>query len=334
LLPGNHATELKFVRGGLAGDNCMRLQSFFKSCVAAGGWAFLLTSSVSATEYGFSTYALGGAAFGAGATPPPGTYVTNVTGVYRGEIGGALQFSNVTLNAGAKVNIVTTGLNILYVPERKFLGGSLGLSATVPVGHVDMKAKLEGGPINLFDEINGWGLGDIVPKVQLGWQHGGFAHTLYVQTVAPTGRYDVGFVPIVGLNRPGVDTGWAFTYTDAPTKLQFNGALGVTFNFENDETHYKSGDEFHFEWAVGREFSPGLVVGLVGYDYRQLTGDSGSGANFGAFKGQVDAIGPGVSYTTLLGATPVIINLRHYQEFNVEHRWEGSSTLLSTTVRF
>jgi hypothetical protein len=311
----------------------MRIPFVFRSGVVA---AMVVSGAlqVSATEYGFSTYGLGGAAFGAGATPPPGTYVTNVTGSYRGDIGGALQFGNVTLNAGAKVNIVTDGLNILYVPERKILGGSLGLSATVPVGHMDLKATLGAGPFDATREISGWGLGDIVSKIQLGWQNGALSHTFYVQAVAPTGRYGVGFVPIIGLNRPGVDTGWAFTYTDAMSKLQFNGTAGFTFNFENDETQYKSGDEFHFEWAVGREFSPGLVVGLVGYDYRQITGDSGSGAHFGSFKGQVDAIGPGVSYTTLVNATPVIINLRHYQEFNADHRWEGGTTVLSTTVRF
>src|SRR5262245_47744314 len=33
-------------------------------------------TSASATEYGFSTYGLGGNAFGAGVTPPAGTYVT------------------------------------------------------------------------------------------------------------------------------------------------------------------------------------------------------------------------------------------------------------------
>lgn len=312
----------------------MRQQLLLKSCIAAAGLVCTFAAPTSAAEYAFSTYGLGGQAFGAGITPPAGTYVTTFTGVYRGAIGAALQYDNVTLNAGAKINFVTTGLNILYVPERKFWGGSLGLSATVPVGHMDLKATISAGPLSGFREIDGWGLGDIIPKVQLGWQNGAFAHTFYVQTVAPTGRYDTGFVPIIGLNRPGIDTGWSFTWTDSKSKLQLNGAAGFTFNFENDATNYQTGNEFHFEWAIGREFSPGLVAGIVGYDYRQLTGDSGSGAHLGSFKGRVDAIGPGVNYTTLVGTTPVIINLRHYWEFDAENRWEGTSTSLSTTVKF
>jgi hypothetical protein len=38
-----------------------------------------------AAEYGFSTYGLGGNAFGAGITPPPGVYVTEAFAFYEGE---------------------------------------------------------------------------------------------------------------------------------------------------------------------------------------------------------------------------------------------------------
>jgi hypothetical protein len=186
----------------------------------------------------------------------------------------------------------------------------------------------------LSRSVDGWGFGDVWSKVQLGWQHGEFAHTIYVQAVAPTGRWDPGFSPIIGLHRPGIDTGWAFTWTDRTKKLQLNGTTGFTFNFENTATDYKSGNEFHFEWAVGLEFAPGLLIGVVGYDYRQLTSDSGSGDRIGPFKGRVDAIGPGLIYTTLLGQTPFILNVRHYHEFNAQNRWEGNSTVLSGTLRF
>jgi hypothetical protein len=173
-----------------------------------------------------------------------------------------------------------------------------------------------------------------VTKVQLGWQHGEFSQTIYVQAVTPTGRYETGFNPIIGLHRPGIDTGWAFTWANKATGLQLNGVLGVTFNFENTATDYRSGNEFHFEWAIGSQLAPGLVVGIVGYDYRQLTGDSGSGAVLGPFKGQMDAIGLGASGTTVFGTMPVIINIRGYREFNAENRWEGYSSTASATIRF
>jgi hypothetical protein len=134
----------------------------------------LLTASAEAraTEYAFSTYALGESAFGAGVTPPPGTYVTAVTGFYSGEIGSSVEFGRVVINAGAKVEFFTSGLNVLYVPDRKLFGGNLGLSVTVPVGHNDVEATLGVGPFTASREVDGWGLGDVVSRAQLGWQQG------------------------------------------------------------------------------------------------------------------------------------------------------------------
>ena len=287
-----------------------------------------------AAEYALSTYGLGGSAFGAGVTPPAGTYVTTAAGNYSGEIGTSVSFGGVTLNAGAKLDFFSSGLNVLYVPERKLFGGNLGLSVTVPVNHTDIDATLAVGPFSVSREVDGWGLGDVVTRAQLGWQQGELSYTLYVQAVAPTGRYETGFFPITGLNRPGIDAGGSFTWTEKASKLQFNGTAGFTFNFENTATDYNSGDEFHAEWAVGHEFSPGLVVGIVGYDYRQVTADTGSGAKLGSFEGRVDAIGPGLSYTTLIHEMPSVFNLRYYHEFNAKNRWEGDSIVGSGTMRF
>jgi hypothetical protein len=54
----------------------------------------------------------------------------------------------------------------------------------------------------------------------------------------------------------------------------------------------------------------------------------------GPFRNRVDAIGPGLSYTTMLGKTPLFLNLSHYHEFNADHRCEGNQTLASGTLRF
>ena len=94
-------------------------------------------------QYAYTTYALGESAFSAGLTPPPGIYVSTVIGTYDGKLAGTADFGGVTINAGAKADIFTTALNLLYVPDRKFLGGNLGLSITVPSGWVDYRAGVE-----------------------------------------------------------------------------------------------------------------------------------------------------------------------------------------------
>ena len=280
---------------------------------ALGVAALGFVSRADAAEYGFSTYGLGSSAFGAGATPPPGTYVTTVIGYYSGETRATIDFGGQIFTAGAKAKFFQSALSGLYVPEATITGP---------------------GGATLTRQTDGWGLGDINGRIQLGWQSGTFAHLIYVQGVAPTGRYKVGFEPIVGLHRPGIDTGWSFTWEEPTSKFQFNGTFGFTFNFENDKTDYQSGHEFHFEWAVGKEVSQGLVLGIVGYNYRQLDGDSGSGARLGPYKGSVDAIGAGAVYTTIVGTTPLIFNLRHYEEFDPRNRMDGRMTIFTGTLKF
>jgi hypothetical protein len=287
-----------------------------------------------AAESAFSGYGLGAAAFGAGVTPPPGTYVTLVGSYYTADIGGTLTIGGAVLDLGLDVDFFSAGVNGVYVPDRTILGGRPAISVTLPVGYIDLKAGAEVGARAGTREVDGFGLGDMVARAQLGWENGDFSHLVYVQGVAPTGRYDTGFSPNIGLNRPSVDVGWAFTWAEKTSKLQFNGALGFTFSVENDETDYKTGNEFHFEWAVGREVYQGLVIGVVGYNYRQISGDSGPGARLGPFEGDVDAVGAGLSYTTLIDKTPVVFNLRHYEEFNPERHWDGSTTIFSGTMKF
>ena len=88
------------------------------------------------------------------------------------------------------------------------------------------------------------------------------------------------------------------------------------------------------ELAVGFECVQGLVLGVVGYDYRQLNGDSGSGDPVGPFRGSLDAIGPGLSYTTIIDKRPVTFNLRYYHDYDFDKHFHGDTTIASATVRF
>ena len=152
--------------------------------------------------------------------------------------------------------------------------------------------------------------------------------------VIPTGRYNTGFYPIIGLNRPSFDLGWGFTYFDKNSKIQVNGAVGFMTSLENFDTQYQTGNEFHAEWAIGYKFDNGLLLGIVGYDYRQLTGDSGPGAVLGPFESSGDAVGGGLSYSTQIGETPVVINVRDYEQYNTKHFFQGNAVVASVTAVF
>lgn len=295
-------------------------------------------SQAFAAESAFSSYGLGTSAFSAGVTPPPGAYVSGGLAYIRGDIDGALTFGGIEIDAAMQIKKFVSGsANLLYVPEKTFLGGRPGISMTVPFGFLDIQAQAT-GPLGNTVELasNGWGLGDMVPRLQLGWDNGDFHHSVYVQGLLPTGRYEKGFNPNIGLNRPAIDFGWGFTYIEPTSKLQFNGTFGLTASFENETTNYDSGDDFHLEWAVGRDFGNGLLLGVVGYDYRQLSDDTGAGvpAILDGFKGDVDAVGPGMTYTTQIGKVPFIFNARHYEEFNAKKRFDNSVTIITGTLVF
>lgn len=281
-----------------------------------------------AAEAGLGVYKLGSAAFNAGVTPPAKTYVTPFAGYYSGVTQSGAMFGGLPVDPGAELDFFETGVNLLHVPETPVLGGTLGIGATLGIGHTDFAGSIYNGLIS--DQTDGWGTMDTWIKGQLGWQEGTFFHTAYVAAVLPTGTYDVGFFPSTGLNRPAIDAGWGFTWIEPQTLIQLNGQLGFTYNFENSATDYQTGTEMHFEWAVGKDFGNGFTAGIVGYDYRQLTGDSGAGAIYGDLKGSVDAIGVGASYLTPMGQ----FSFRHYREFNAVNRFEGSATMATWTLAF
>jgi hypothetical protein len=50
------------------------------------------------------------------------------------------------------------------------------------------------------------------------------------------------------------------------------------------------------DWGASQFLSEHCHVGLVGYVYEQITGDSGAGATLGDFKSRGVGIGPQVGY--------------------------------------
>ena len=147
------------------------------------------------------------------------------------------------------------------------------------------------------------------------------------------GYWERGDVTNIGFNRWAADLTAAVTYLDMKTGFELSAAAGFTFNGENQETNYKTGTEFHIEGAVMQHFSKSFAIGLQGYFYQQVTGDSGPGTRFlGDFEGRVLALGPGVDFAFALGSIPVSGNLRYFHEFDAENRLEGDAGYLNFVI--
>ena len=76
-----------------------------------------------------------------------------------------------------------------------------------------------------------------------------------------------------------------------------------------------------------------FAVGIAGYHYEQITGDSGAGARLGDFKGRVTALGALLTYSFALGKIPVSTQWTYFHEFDVENRVEGDAGLLTYPCR-
>ena len=102
--------------------------------------------------------------------------------------------------------------------------------------------------------------------------------------------------------------------------------------WENPDTDYETGTEFHVEWALVRHFSKTFTLGVTGYHYQQVTGDSGAGATLGDFEGRVTALGAVLTYSFALGKIPVSTQWTYFHEFDVENRVEGDAGLLTISM--
>lgn len=189
-----------------------------------------------------------------------------------------------------------------------------------------------GNTIELGPERDNRGFGDPVLGATLGWHKSKLHYSVATLVNVPIGQWEFGNPVSIGFHRWAIDTTGAMTYFNPKTGLELSGAAGVTFNIKNEDTDYKTGTELHFEAAAMQHLSHTASVGLHGYAYKQVSGDSGSAAKLGSFKGQVFAIGPALNYTFKIGKTPVVANFRYLHEFGAENRLKGDAAFLNLAI--
>jgi hypothetical protein len=180
------------------------------------------------------------------------------------------------------------------------------------------------------DKVSGGS--DLYTLGTLKWQNGDNNWMVYGLAGIPTGAYQVGRLANLGLNHWSVDAGGGYTYLDPQKGHEFSAVAGATYNFENDDTHYKNGIDGHLDWAASQFLSEQFHIGIVGYVYYQLTGDSGSGAVLGDNKARVYGIGPQAGYFFPFGAGKGYVNLRGYSEFAAQNRPDGWNVWLTLSL--
>jgi hypothetical protein len=216
-------------------------------------------------------------------------------------------------------------------------GGQAAFTLAWAVGRMraSVDATLAGPLGNVIERNrtdNASGGSDLYPKAQITWNHAVHNWGVYAMGDVPTGAYQVGRLANIGINHYAIDAGGMYTYLDSKKGQEFSATAGFTYNFENNDTDYQNGVDFHLDWALAQFLSEQWLVGLNGYAYRQLTGDSGSGATLGDFKSRVFGIGPQVGYFFPFGGGKGVVNLRGNWEWGAQNRPEGWNVYLTVSL--
>ena len=256
------------------------------------------------------------------------------------DAGGSETFSkggNIT--AGLDVDIDLLFAVPTYVFTTPFLGAQAAVSMATVYGNasVDVDATLTGPggrSLSGHDSDSSTALGDLYPTTTLRWNNGNHNTKAYTMLGVPVGSYDEDDLANIGTNHWAIDMGGGYTYLNMESGREFSAVLGFTYNFENPDTDYQNGIDSHLDWGASQFLSEQLHVGLVGYFYYQLTGDSGKGATLGDFKSSVNGIGPQAGYSFKIGEKDTYLNLKAYWEFGADNRPEGWNGSLTFSLPF
>lgn len=299
---------------------------------------FVGGATTRAAESGVGVYPLGFRGPMAGFVPPPGWYFQNDLLLYKGDASASRPIPfNGQLAADVRVKMLVDVPTLLWSTPYQIMGGNLAFSASLPMGGPRVDAGLTlTSPVlppvarNVRDSTKT--IGDPFVVAAVGWHSGNFHWMTGVGVNVPVGDYREGALANVAFHRWAADLHGAVTYLNMATGLDLSGAAGITFNGTNPATDYKTGTEFHLELSATQNLPSGFSFGVVSYYYNQLTGDSGTGARLGPFKGRVAAIGGSLGYAFKIDGRDISTRVRVYREFDVQNRLEGTTAFLTLAM--
>ena len=244
------------------------------------------------------------------------------------------------INSEVKTKINGIALTMLWSPD--WLTGSkwnYAMSATIPFIKNDITATLKS---NFFDRMSRdkrSGIGDIILiPLMFNYEHSTNLNSNYRLFIyAPTGRYDTDRLANTGKNF------WTFTptasvnYFGRENGIEASLFVGVDFNTRNNDTKYRSGTQTHIDGTLAQHFkiSSGIAgIGITGFRYQQIKGDSGDGALLGDFKAKANGIGPVISYIKKTNGNIIIAKLKWLHEFDSKNRFQGDTLFFKLSSKF
>jgi hypothetical protein len=266
--------------------------------------------------------------------PEPGLTVAGIAYVQAGDAGKAVLQGVVDL--GIDLDIALGIVGATYSFEAPWIGGIYTVGLAVPFGYADLEAEIRGPDgATSSASADSFNISDIsLTPIQLNWSSGNFSFRFAETIVAPTGAYDVGKAVNLGRNYWGFDTTAALTYFNEDIGTEVSIAPGILANTRNGDTNYKTGAEFHLDFTANQFLFESFAIGIRGYFYRQVTGDSGSGAILGDFKGEAVGIGPGFIWLPRFAEGKLIVQGKWMTDVHSEKRFDSDYATLTISWTF
>ncbi|MEI8355638.1 MAG: transporter [Deltaproteobacteria bacterium] len=274
----------------------------------------------------------GGEGIKVASVPPPGFYYRLYNFFYNtNDLKGA---NGKSVPADLDVFVYAQAHRPIWVTNIKILGGDWMPNVVIPVVYNDFKAG------SFTDQRVS--LGDcVIEPVAIAWHGQQWDAVIGLMAWVPIGQYNPNHPAAAG---KGYWTGQfdaGGTYYPDKDKTWSLSWLGRYEIHGGQRGHdVQMGDDFHFEWGIGKALPPCVAlgplkafeVGVVGYAQFQTTDDRGKDVTWDKVKDRIFAVGPEIRFA--IPQWKSLVELRTNIEFGAVDRTEGIMTSLNFTKAF
>jgi len=259
----------------------------------------------------------------AASIPPPGFYYLMYNAFYNADT--VTDREGDELAIGFDASIYAMANRFVWISNHKVLGADYGMSALIPFINADLEVR------GMEDEQ--FGLGDIyLEPLVLRWAKEGYDLSMGVGAYLPTGDYGELASPGKDFSTAMLTLGGTYYFDKQKT---WSGSILARYEIhsEKDSVDVKPGNDFHFEWGIGKSVSPVLDLGISGYAQWQVSDDRGADVTWDKnVHDQVFAIGPEAKL--FIPSLKSFFSFRSQWEFGAEDRSEGHSMCLTFIKMF
>lgn len=261
-----------------------------------------------------------------GSVPPPGWYFKSYNVWYNTHR--LNDKDGDKLDIGFDVNVLASAERLIWITDVKILGADYGMDVIVPF----MWKRVSIDAMN--KQWERFGVYDIcVEPLVLSWHGAQWDAAVGLAVWAPTGEINDNNPATSGMGYWTLMPSFGGTVYFDKEKTWSASALGryETHSYKVTEDA-RPGDDFHFEWGVGKTINKVWDVGVAGYCQWQVTKNEGSDANDTKNLDRVFAAGPEV--VLFVPQWTSWFSLRVLGEFGARNRPEGWLTTLTWTKAF